>query len=89
MGIFGAFVFLIFVNSLDFENSANIQENSQNITELIAEEAIPEEVTWIQKANEIIKNPYLLLFTLVTILWLFGYFLPKHSFSLWSFSLQL
>jgi len=52
----------------------NIDEAPDKITGLITEHAVPTEITWLAKVGDTISNPYLLLFSVIIILWLFGHF---------------
>ena len=69
--IIGLISLAIFFLNTDF---TNIDEAPDKITGLVTEHAIPTEVSWLSKAVNTISNPYLLLFVVIFILWIFGYF---------------
>lgn len=67
----------IFFLRFDWD-SPDKTENMEKLTGKLVEESIPTELTWIQKvSNKFQNHPYILLSSVVGILWLFGYFNKK------------
>ncbi|MFH1332680.1 MAG: hypothetical protein ABIH53_00380 [archaeon] len=71
---------VIFIVNLDFGNPDNVDENLEKTTGYLAKNVIPTEINWISWiTNKLSNHPLLLISSILTILWLFGYFLPKKS----------
>jgi len=73
--LIGLVSLVIFIITTDF---TNIEEAPDKITSLVTKHTIPTEATWLSKAVDSISNPYLLLFVIIVILWLFNYFNNGH-----------
>ncbi|MFH0870234.1 MAG: hypothetical protein V1866_04215 [archaeon] len=69
---------IIFINSVDFGNPNKSDENLDRTTGYIVDNVVPTEINWISwLAGKLSGHPFILMGAILTILWLFGYFLPK------------
>ncbi|WP_198146787.1 hypothetical protein [Methanosarcina vacuolata] len=71
---------IVFINSLDIDDSRNSNQNLKKTTEYLTDNIVPTEINWISwLVVKLSKHPFLLLGSILVTLWFFGYFLPKDS----------
>lgn len=78
LALIGAISAMIFFYSIDYGNPDEFDENIEKTTDLIVDHAVPTEINWISWVVDKVSNPWILLISILGILWLFGYFLPKN-----------
>lgn len=66
----GLISFMVFLVS--FQKAETTEEQTDALTGFVVDNAVPTEVSWLEKASNI-QNPFLLLVVIFIILWLFGY----------------
>lgn len=77
MTIFGFVAVISLVLFIIDLSSTDNSEKPEKITGFVVNHIIPTQVSWIAKAINTITNPWVLLFVICTILWLFGYFTKR------------
>lgn len=70
-GLLGTAIFLVGMKPTDSDIA---DENLHKVVEKTPDMVVPTEISWIQKVTNLIENPYLLLISILGILWFFGYF---------------
>ena len=76
--VIGGTIAIIFFYSIDYANPDKFDENLEKTTGFFIDNAVPTEINWISWVVDKVSNPWILLVSILGILWLFGYFLPEN-----------